>query len=118
MPFADLLQQGKFMQRLSLLPVILVLLASGCGTSRTTPADIVTVEGVVSVRGNEPFTELVLETADRNHYVLKFESEEERTQVQDQSPAPFEVSGEVYEGVWGSRPFAHLRVQTWSRPAR
>src|SRR5690606_1229018 len=97
----------------TLCAAILLLFLDGCATGRPAGMDAVQVEGMVTVRGNEPFAELVLQTRERNHYVLKFASEEERTQMQNMAPASFAVEGEVYRDVWGSRAFAHLRVWSW-----
>ena len=92
---------------------LLLLLLAGCTASRPATMDTIEVAGMVTVRGNEPFTELVLQTSERNHYVLKFESPEERTRMQNLAPATFTVAGEVYRDVWGSQAFAHLRVRRW-----
>lgn len=93
--------------------LLLLLLVDACATTQPTSMDAVRVEGTVTVRGNEPFTELVLQTPERNYYVLKFGSQEERSQMQNAAPASFAVSGDVYRDVWGSRAFAHLRVRSW-----
>ena len=97
-----------------LVLTMLLILLNGCATSQEIAHDEVSVQGVVSVRGHEPFTELVLQTADRNYYVLKFADPEERSRMQNASPASFAVRGEVYRDVWGSRAFAHLRVLEWA----
>lgn len=94
--------------------VLAMLLVDGCASSRVAWEDTVTVEGIVSVRGNEPFTELVLETSERNYYVLDFDEPSERSRMQQEAPGTFTVSGPVYRGVWGSRAFARLRVRAWS----
>jgi hypothetical protein len=94
--------------------VLVMLSIDGCASSGAAWEDTVEVEGVVSVRGNEPFTELVLQTSDRNYYVLEFDNPDERSRMQQATPATFSVRGPVYRGVWGSRAFAHLRVRAWS----
>lgn len=92
---------------------VMLLLLVGCTAPRAAQQDTITVSGIVTVRGNEPFTELVLQTEDRNYYVLKFSNPEERGQVQNMSPASLEITGDVYRDIWGSRAFAHLRVDAW-----
>lgn len=95
-----------------LIAVLVAGSSSGCSAQAPLVRDVVIAEGLVSVRGAEPFTELVLETTDRNYYVLKFASPEERAAVQDASPAFFRVEGDVYRGEWNGRAFAHLRVES------
>ena len=104
---------GKARASLFMIAALLLLLMDGCAVPRSSAQDAITVEGGVSVRGNEPFTELVLQTDDRNYYVLKFASPEERGRVQNQAPSRFVVTGDVYRDVWGGRAFAHLRVKSW-----
>ena len=65
------------------------------------------------MRGNEPFAELVLETADRNSYVLTFEDPAEEAAIQNQAPTRIRVRGELYQGHWNGRDFAHLQVNAW-----
>lgn len=104
----------RFRRALTVLPAIaLLFLVDACTTTQQAVRDEVSVEGVVSVRGNEPFTELVLQTPDRNYYVLKFADPAERSRMQNAAPASFAVTGEVYRGEWGGRAYAHLRVQEW-----
>lgn len=84
------------------------LLASACATNRTPPADVVTVEGVVTVRGNEPFAAYVLETEDRNFYVLDFEEA-----TPPDTPAGLRVTGRLYRGEWDGRPYARIEVHAF-----
>ncbi|MDX1430198.1 MAG: hypothetical protein R3282_07920 [Rhodothermales bacterium] len=94
------------------------IFAAGCAPSADTIKDDsseIEVEGLVSVRGNEPFTALVLETADRNTYVIVSEDSEVRSEIQRRSPGRFRVSGVVYKGSWQGRDRAHLRVGRWER---
>jgi hypothetical protein len=82
------------------------LLLSACANSREPIVDIVTVEGSVVVRGNEPFAEYVLETAERNLYVLRFPEMDAPS-----TPAVLTVTGRLYAADWDGRPFAHIDVQ-------
>ncbi|GIV59379.1 hypothetical protein GQ464_006695 [Rhodocaloribacter litoris] len=84
-----------------------LLLPAGCATTAPPSPDLITVEGSVSRRGNEPFSALMLETDTRNLYILTIED----------GPAPsfsvsyrYRVTGYVYRDTWNGRPFAHLRV--------
>ena len=66
-----------------------------------------TVEGTISVRGNEPFSAVVLQTASRNHYVLKMSPEMRSRLV---TPSLRRVTGYLYLDKWNGRDFAHLDV--------
>ena len=72
------------------------------------PPSAIAVEGLVSVRGNEPFTGLMLVTDDRNSYILVLPDDTARGEVQRASPGRFRVSGTPYKDVWQGRDFAHL----------
>ncbi|MBT8400052.1 MAG: hypothetical protein KJO98_06225 [Rhodothermia bacterium] len=75
----------------------------------------IVIEGMVSVRGNEPFTGIVLVTGDRNSYVLSLESEEAASSMRRQAPARFRVSGVPYKDLWQGTHRAHLQVTSWER---
>lgn len=83
--------------------------ASPRGSSNGTSAivDTITVEGDVTARGNEPFSAYVLETDERNFYVLELPDE-----LADDfaTPARIRVTGRLYRGEWEGRPFAHIDV--------
>lgn len=103
----------------SLLLVLLSLGWLGCagaaGTaSQATPSDVITVEGQATVRGNTPFTGIMLETGQRNTYVLVFDEDEKRT-VQADLPARLRVTGVLYVDDWNGMPYAHLRVTAMER---
>jgi ABC-type glycerol-3-phosphate transport system substrate-binding protein len=91
------------------------LTAFGCTASApassAAAADTITVEGTITHRGNEPFTTYVLETEDRNSYVLNLEllPEERRT---FSTPLQARATGTLYAGAWGDQTYAHLRVST------
>ena len=99
-----------------LFPIVLVFtpifLLVGCtGTRPAAPSEPITVEGRTSVRGNEPFAEYVLQTDDRNAYVLTFEDGADLPP----NPARLRVTGTLYLADWNGRPYAHLRVQSWEQ---
>ncbi len=75
-------------------------------------SDVITAEGIVTVRGNVPFTAVVLETDDHNWYIL------EMTQsMRDgfMTPARLKVNGRLYLDDWRGRPFAHLEVHEFEQ---
>lgn len=100
-----------------LLVIVFALLLGGCahldkpwlGTS-----DAITVEGAVSVRGNTPFTALVLETDDRTFYVLSLDAAA-RADLQPRLPGRYRVTGTLYEADWAGRPTPHLRPASIER---
>lgn len=60
---------------------------------------------MVAVRGNEPFAAYVLETSDRNTYVLVFPEAVE-------TPARLQVTGRLYLGEWMGQSYAHIEVHS------
>lgn len=99
---------------LQVAPLVLVLLscmAPGCATQPPT-VEVVTVEGTVTVRGNEPFAAYILETESRNTYVLNFGDAGAGAL---QTPARLRVTGTPYKADWNGRPYAHLRIEKWER---
>lgn len=84
----------------------LMLAAVRCASSSSIAGEIV-VEGEVTARGQEPFVVQVLETDDRNAYVLVLDEAQRR---QYTNPARIRVAGVVYVAEWNGRPFTHLRV--------
>lgn len=89
------------------MAMILLFAAPACRSASPPSGDVITVSGEVTVRGNEPFAAYVLETADRNFYVLEMDPETARA---ISTPSHAEITGEVYLAEWNGRPFAHLRV--------
>ena len=81
-----------------------------CTTDRVSEADTITVEGMVAVRGNEPFAAYVLETSDRNTYVLIFPEAVE-------TPARLQVTGRLYLGEWMGQSYAHIEVHAYEELA-
>ncbi|HAY35543.1 MAG: hypothetical protein P8H65_06350 [Rhodothermales bacterium] len=84
---------------------------TGCAQLPIDSPNEITVEGYVSMMGNEPFAQLVLKTSDNNSYVLKMEPEMRSTLS---TPANLKVSGRVYLGSWNGKPIAHLQVKEFS----
>lgn len=89
--------------------VLSVCLVS-CATDRVPDTDTITVEGMVTVRGNEPFAAYVLETSDRNTYVLVFPEAVE-------TPARLQVTGRLYLGEWDGQSYAHIEVHAYEELA-
>lgn len=85
--------------------VLTALLLLGCGGSRQPAPEELTVEGTVTVRGNEPFAAYVLETESRNTYVLRFTDLEPPP-----TPATLRVTGRLFQDDWNGRPYAHIAV--------
>jgi len=83
-----------------------LLAISGCFVSRV-PESFVTVEGVVTIRGNEPFTATVLQTQNRNEYILKLAPDERGRLI---TPARFRARGCWYLDGWNGRNYAYTDV--------
>ena len=95
------------------LCLMLGLCGLGCagapsGTTPLTSQEVITVEGQITVRGNTPFTALVLETDQRNLYVLVM-GEAQRQALQPTLPAHFRITGAVYADHWNGKTYTHLR---------
>lgn len=82
----------------------------GCasGTAQLTSEDVITVEGQVTLRGNTPFTALMLETDQHNLYVLVM-GEAQRQALESTLPARFRITGAIYADDWNGQRFTHLR---------
>ena len=93
------------------VPALLLLLATmlgACATGSSVPAvERISVTGDITVRGNEPFTEVVLITDDNHWYLLDLTQEQRRMLL---TPARARITGPVSLGEWNGRPFARLRV--------
>lgn len=85
------------------------LFLAGCAASTTTTGSqhIITVEGHVSSRGNEPFAAQMLETDNRNLYVLNLEDAPQTSFIYGRR---YRIEGRLYLGEWNSYPYAHLQV--------
>lgn len=87
---------------------VLAMVAGACATGSSIPAvDVITVTGDITVRGNEPFTEVVLITDDSNWYLLDLTREQRDDLL---TPARATITGPISLGEWNGRPFTRLRV--------
>ncbi|NNE70679.1 MAG: hypothetical protein HKN29_10005 [Rhodothermales bacterium] len=84
-----------------------MLTQTGCSSSRTAEVSLQEVEGMVTVRGNEPFTVVMLQTKEDNWYILDLTPEQRTGLV---NPSVQRARGTVYLGDWNGNPFAHFRV--------
>ncbi|MFT5142791.1 MAG: hypothetical protein ACI80V_000443 [Rhodothermales bacterium] len=98
-----------------LLSMVALVLLAGCMSPRATGSTAFEIEGRVTVRGNEPFTAVILETEQGNWYVLELTPEQRTGLV---NPSMQRVFGELYRGDWNGRPFATIRVATIQRLER
>lgn len=98
----------------ALLFVFLGLYGFGCAgpapqTSSVEAGPAITVDGMVTARGNMPFVGMILETDQHNLYVLVLdEAAEER--LMSALPGRYRVTGVVYADDWNGRRLAHLRA--------
>lgn len=89
-----------------------VLVVASCSSpERLTQAEI-TVEGMVTARGNEPFVQYFMETEDRNYYVLRIP---EADLAAFRTPARLRATGRVYVETWNGRSYTHLDVSSWEQ---
>jgi len=100
--------------QISVVVTVILLLASACTSSSLkeqsraeASVDLLTVEGVITVRGNEPFTAVILQTENRNSYILKMSPEMRLRLI---TPAYRRVTGRMYLDKWNGRDFVHLEV--------
>ena len=102
------------------LPLLLLSLCwLGCSgpnapSDQARAVDVITVEGQVSVRGNTPFTVVMLETDQRNLYVLALDENERRT-LEPGLPARYRITGLLYADTWNGQPYAHLNPTAMER---
>ena len=91
-----------------LIMVVLSMTTVGCVSQHLEDSAIITVEGIVTVRGNVPFSAVILETDGHNLYILKMD-----TAIRDAltTPAMIRVRGRLYLDTWNALPFAHLEVK-------
>jgi hypothetical protein len=98
------------MIRYTALGLVALMLYGGCTPRAHPSAEVITVEGPVSVWGAEPFTAQVLQTAGQNYYVLVFERGE---RPYFSIGKPFRVTGQLYRDTWNTSSLAHLRVTSF-----
>ena len=105
--------------------LLLILFTAGCtgpaatpdlppSGSQVTDVDRIRVEGYVSARGNMPFSRLVLETDDRNVYLLDLDPAAE-AELSPELPGRYRVVGILTLSDWAGRPSASLRPETMER---
>jgi hypothetical protein len=82
-------------------------LLTGCTGARAVATDLLSVEGTVTVRGNEPFTDVILRTDGDNYYALDLTSEQRDAL---RTPSRVQATGTLYRGDFAGIPFARLRV--------
>ncbi len=91
-----------------LIVVVLSISAVGCVSQHLEDSAIITVEGIVTVRGNVPFNAVILETDGHNLYILKMDT---ATRDALTTPAMIRVRGRLYLDTWNAVAFAHLEVK-------
>lgn len=89
------------------LILVVALIVAGCSSRAAIDDNIISVEGLVMVYGNVPFTAIILKTNDNNSYILKMNSEQ---RAQLMTPVRLRVTGRLYLGEWNARAFAHIEV--------
>jgi len=95
---------------MALVAAMCIVIGTGCRSTNIGTAERITVEGLITVRGNVPFAEVVLETDNHNLYVLELNGEQ---RAELMTPAKAVIDGRVFLGVWNGSPFAHLEVLSW-----
>jgi len=101
--------QSKRVLAASLALILTASLALGCGASeRVADADVITVEGRITARGNTPFQAHMIETDDRNIYVLAYPDDADHAYTRSHR---YRVVGELYKSDWNGVAMAHLRVR-------
>lgn len=98
------------------LAAVLLLGADGCAanqsaSNQSASPDTLTIEGVATARGNEPFSAYVLEAGDGSMYVLEIP---DSNRVDFYTPSRLTVTGRVYEDEWNGSPIAHIEVIEWA----
>ena len=83
------------------------LSCSGAASDRARAADVITVEGQVTVRGNTPLTVVMLETDQQNLYILALDDAERRV-LEPNLPTYYRITGRLFADTWNGRLFAHL----------
>ncbi len=91
----------------SMLLFLLVVLSVGACKSQEVLTDVITVDGIATMRGNVPFNKLILETDSRNYYALQLTPAQ---QASITTPSRLRVTGHVFRGEWNGLPYTFLRV--------
>lgn len=87
---------------------LLMVLVSSCSAPRAAFVDRITIEGMVSVRGNEPFTAVMLESEGHNLYVLRLEPADRAALL---TPQRYRVTGILSVDEWNGVRLAFLDVE-------
>ena len=66
------------------------------------------------MRGHTPFSAVMIETDQRNLYVLALDPDE-RTALEPTLPARFRITGILYADDWNGLPYAHLNPTSMER---
>lgn len=100
------------------VPTLMVLLVAaltwvGCSSSSRTPSNgesgsEITVEGIVNSFGAEPFAAVILNSEERNSWVLLL-TPEDRSRLM--MPARVRITGRVFAADWQGHTRAHMRVR-------
>lgn len=90
------------------LLALLFLVCASCTGPRAGFMDRITVEGILSVRGAEPFTGVFLETDERNSYVLRLDAASRRGL---DMPGRRRITGILSVDTWNGVRLAHLDVE-------
>ena len=94
----------------SLIMLFVGIMCAGCASPEPLTQAEITVEGMVTARGNEPFVRYVLETEDRTYYVLRLPETEPAI---FSTPTRLKTTGRVYVEFWNGRSYTHLDVSSW-----
>ena len=89
-----------------LILLAVVLLSASCASTPYRVQPMV-AQGTITVRGNVPFTAVILQTTSRNHYILTLSPEMRARLI---TPIIRKVTGYLYLDQWNGRDFAHLDV--------
>lgn len=107
-PYARIPSPARWVRGTTLkLLLLLATMASASCASSAYRAEPMTVQGTITVQGNEPFTAVILQTPSRNYYILKMSPEMRSRLI---TPAIRKVTGHLYLDQWNGRDFAHLDV--------
>lgn len=106
-PILRVQQLRSGIQTALVVSAMLFILGACASTPKAPAQDVITVTGDITVRGNVPFTEVVLISDDNNWYLLEL-TNEQRDELM--TPARATVTGPISLGEWNGRPFTRLRV--------
>lgn len=90
---------------------VLLLGSDGCAANQSASSNTITIEGVATARGNEPFSAYVLEAEDGSLYILNIP---DSIRADFYTPSRLTVTGRLYQDEWNGSPFAHVEVSEWA----